>query len=410
MKKKTLLISLNIIFHFSLFSQNNQITLNAGYSNQSFYSFQNGEILNIENNNWDIAFSTDAFASTIRINDGKGVQLFTYHLGDTSAWSTINTNTPNTLINQMYNSDINWSLGAFDENQTAGFDYGWGVYNLQTHHIIGDSLFVIKTVAGNWKKLWIESKESGEYYFKYANLDGSNQISQSIAADNYSDKRFIYYSLESDLVLDREPIKSDWEITFTKYITPVQGMPYSVTGVLGNIDIEVAQADNIQNPLSYTDYSSHNFDNEINSIGYDWKSFQGSYVVDPNRCYFIKDYNQNIWRLAFTGFDGTSTGNIEFNTELISVTGINDLVTGGSLNIYPNPSIKQGNITFVYDIKSNNSMLNIFDLNGKKVYSTTLVSNGLKTHTVPANYLSTGSYVISLEYNGNTLTKRLVVN
>ena len=55
----------------------------------------------------------------------------------------------------------------------------------------------------------------------------------------------------------------------------------------------------------------------INTIGYDWKEFQGSYVIVPNRCYFVLDKSANIWRLTFTNFEGTSTGNIEFNTELI---------------------------------------------------------------------------------------------
>ena len=54
------------------------------------------------------------------------------------------------------------------------------MYNLATHHIIGDSLFIIKTVDGNWKKLWLEKKVSGEYLFKYANLDGSNMINQNV--------------------------------------------------------------------------------------------------------------------------------------------------------------------------------------------------------------------------------------
>ena len=26
----------------------------------------------------------------------------------------------------------------------------------------------------------------------------------------------------------------------------------------------------------------------MNSLGYDWKQFQGSYVIVPNRAYFIK--------------------------------------------------------------------------------------------------------------------------
>ena len=164
MNKIALTILINLFAYAISNAQNNQITLNSGYANQSFYSMQNGEILNVPNNNWDIAFSTDAYSSTIRINDGKGVELYTYPLGDTSAWNTINTNTINIITNPMYNSDTSWNYGAFGNNQTnGGFDYGWGVYNIQTHHIIGDSLFIIKTVDQNWKKLWLEKKASGEY-------------------------------------------------------------------------------------------------------------------------------------------------------------------------------------------------------------------------------------------------------
>ena len=123
--KKIILLNINILFFLCLYGQSNLVTLNSGYSHQSFYSLQNGEVLNVENTNWDIAFSTDAFSSSIRINDGQGVQLYTYHLGDTSAWNSINTNSSNTVTDPMYNSDTSWSFGAFDVNQTNGFDYGW---------------------------------------------------------------------------------------------------------------------------------------------------------------------------------------------------------------------------------------------------------------------------------------------
>ena len=49
----------------------------------------------------------------------------------------------------MYNSDTSWNYGAFVMNQSSDmFDYGWGVYNIQTHHIIGDSVFLINS---KWK-------------------------------------------------------------------------------------------------------------------------------------------------------------------------------------------------------------------------------------------------------------------
>ena len=138
-----------LILTLSISAQNTQISLSPGYSNQSFFSMQNGEILNTMNNDWDIAFHTDMFSSTIRINDGLGVELYTYPLGDTSAWNLINSSTTNILTSPMYNSDTSWNYGAFGVNQAGGMmDYGWGTYNIITHHIVGDSLFIIKTVDG----------------------------------------------------------------------------------------------------------------------------------------------------------------------------------------------------------------------------------------------------------------------
>ena len=411
MKKINITIVLSLLFCIDIISQNHQISLSSGYTNQSFYSMQNGEVSNVLNDNWDISFSTDVFSSTIRINDGKGVQLYTYHLADTSGWTdTINYNT---LLSAMHNSDTSWDIGAFDINQTNGFDYGWGVYNLQTHNIVGDSLFVIQTVGGNKKKLWIERKVSGEYQFKYSNLDGSNPILKNIAASNYSDKKFIYYSIDQDLVLDREPKLSEWDITFTKYITPVQGMPYSVTGVLNNYGVEIAKADNIQSPQSYNDYSAHSFKQKINTIGYDWKYYDfasSSYLLDQNTCFFIKDNDNNIWKIIFTKFEGTNSGNIEFNTQLISSTNLKEIDNISTLGVYPNPAMSNQVITLVYDIPSKNKKLQIFDLKGEEVYSNEITSNGLNTLNIPSNYLAKGIYIVSININGQKLTNRLIIN
>tara|TARA_B100000963_G_scaffold113286_2_gene98634 strand:+ start:19792 stop:21027 length:1236 start_codon:yes stop_codon:yes gene_type:complete len=409
--KKYILFKIALTFVLNITAQNQEnISLNPGYSHQSFYSMLNGEIINIENDNWDLAFGTDIYSANIRINGGKGVELYTYSLGDTSAWSSINSSTVNILTNPMNNSDTSWGYGAFLMNQASGmFDYGWGVYNIQTHHIVGDSIFLIRTINGNWKKLWIESKASGEYFFTYSNLDGSNEVNESIQASNYSDKRFIYYSLENSIIIDREPALSDWDITFTKYITPVQGIPYSVTGALANVGIKVAQADNIQNPLSYDNYISHNFETEINSMGYDWKQFQGSYTIVADRAYFVKDYLDNVWRVVFTGFDGMSTGNIEFNSTLLSTSSTNDIYSNNSFNIYPNPCSYNNNINIVYDINQKSS-ITIYDIYGKKVYSNDLIENGFNTHIISSNLLKKGTYLVTISnITGNIFTKKLIV-
>ena len=194
--KYTLTIITTILFYISPQAQTVQISMGNNYANQIFYSMQNGEIKNISNDNWDLAFTTDQYASTIRTNDGKGVELYTYHLGDTSDWQNMTVSIINNLSSGMYNSEISWYDGAFENNSLGHPDYGWGVYNMINHNVTGDSLYIIKTINGNWKKIWIqELTTAGEYIFKFANLDGSNEITQSILKTNYTDKNFIYLSL-----------------------------------------------------------------------------------------------------------------------------------------------------------------------------------------------------------------------
>jgi len=410
MKKHIIFLAFISIILFKANSQTNLITLNSGYENQSFYSLENGEILNVENTNWDLAFSTDAYSANIRINGGKGVELYIYPNGDTSEWGAINTSTPNILTTSLHNSDTSWNYGAFISTQSNDmFDYGWGVYNIQTHNIVGDSLFIIKTIDGNWKKLFIKRKASGEYFFKFSNLDGSNEVNENILGTAYSNKRFIYYSLENEMIIDREPDLSSWDITFTKYITPVQNIPYSVTGALSNVGIKVAEANNLSNPLTYNDFNNHPFEIEMNSLGYDWKQFQGSYVIVPNRAYFIKDYNEKIWRLVFSSFDGSSTGNIEFNTELISSsTSIENYSNNETLEIYPNPSKSNQNISLVYDNK-NEVTIDIIDIFGKTVYSNS-GDKGFSNHIINANLLDKGTYIVLLKNEKNLqLKKKLIV-
>jgi len=405
--KYNLTIITIILFYISPRAQTVQISMGNNYANQVFYSMQNGEIKNISNDNWDLAFTTDQYASTIRTNDGKGVELYTYHLGDTSDWQNINVSIMNNLSSGMYNSEISWYDGAFENNSLGHPDYGWGVYNMINHNVTGDSLYIIKTINGNWKKIWIQELTTfGEYIFKFANLDGSNEITQSILKTNYTDKNFIYFSIDQNTIIDREPISSEWDITFTKYISPVQAMPYPVTGVLTNSNTEVAKATGVTDPLTYFDYSNHNFSNEINSIGYDWKSYQGSFVVDANRCYFIKDKNENIWKLIFNSFDGMLTGNIEFNTELIFNTSSININKTNSLNVFPNPTTQNTNLIFDFEEEC---LINIYDISGVKVYSKQLNIGGLELINLPTENFDAGLYFLVVYKKNRVLAKEKLI-
>ena len=400
------------LINFNVLAQTQTISLQPSYTNQSFFSLENGEVANLANTDWDLAFSTATMSSSIRINGGMGTELYLYPLGDTTDWNSFNSSNISSWL-PIHNSDTNWFLGAFDKNSTSMFDMGWGMYSMITHFVTGDSLYAIKTVGGNWKKLWIQQLANDEYSFKYANLDGSNEINTTVQKTNYTDKNFVYFSLDQNVILDREPISQDWDITFTKYITPVQGMAYGVTGVLSNDGVHVAQADNIPDPNSYNDYSQHPMMTEINSIGYDWKSFDMStfsYSVEPYRCYFVKDLQDKVWRIIFTSFEGSSTGNIEFNAqEMTSSTSISNLNNDiSSFSIYPNP-INGNSLTIVFENSSKNTELNIFDINGKNVYQELFEGIGFQAKSINLPNLNNGVYVVSLSSKGSIFQKKLVV-
>ena len=52
------------------------VQINPGYTNQVFYSMPNGEVSNISNTDWDLAFQISGFQATIQINGKNNVRLF----------------------------------------------------------------------------------------------------------------------------------------------------------------------------------------------------------------------------------------------------------------------------------------------------------------------------------------------
>ena len=125
-----------------------------------------------------MAFSAAGGGASIRINGQSGVVLYNYpNNGDTSAWASIVTNGINNW-NPIYNSDNSWADGAFNINANSSnpMDLGWGIYGTITHHVTGDSLNVIKLSNGAYKKLQILKLSSSNYDFRYANIDGTNEI------------------------------------------------------------------------------------------------------------------------------------------------------------------------------------------------------------------------------------------
>ena len=407
------IISLVLLHSFFLAQTNDSVSLNSSCSHQSFYNFNDGEIANVDNTNWDLAFSSGGYGSAIRINSQAGVELYVYPNGDINDWNSVDiTNISNWP--SIINSDTTWSIGAFNatSDPTNSLDLGWGVYSTITHHITGDSLHIIKLSNGDYKKLQMIKLSSGNYEFKYANIDGTNEVVTSVSKSNYTSKNFGYYSITNNNELDREPNSSSWHILFTKYVTEIYpGMNYGVTGVLTNKNIEVAKAENVD--LTNVSHSGYSFSSKINTIGYDWKSYNMnsfSYDITDSLCFFVKDDQGSIWKLQLTGFEGNSTGNIHFNVE--NILSASDNITDKNIfAIYPNPTTSK-EIKIIYDINHRTSSLNkvkFFDINGKLVKSLKLGNNGFNERNVNLYDLKSGVYFVSLITDEKSFQQKLII-
>jgi len=296
--------------------KNQTITLGASYANDVYFSLKDGVISTVSRTDWDIAFSVSTRSSSIIINEGANVALWVYPNAWTWATPSDTTGIKN-WTSRVRNSNTDWEVGAFNANATVHPNYGWGNYIEASHNIVnadGGALYIIKLRNGSYKRIWIETKFSSaqKYSFRYSDIDGSNpQVVTEMNLAGYKGN-YGYYSLQDNqLIANREPDKTTWELLFTKWEDVNSDQPYIVTGVLQNIGVKAIE----QTTTDFTNitYTDNQFVSDINAIGYDWKSFAGSWTVLNNKAYIVKNVAGKVYLIVFKTFAGSSTGTLTFD-------------------------------------------------------------------------------------------------
>ncbi len=394
------------------------LEMGASYANDIFYSVANGEVLNIPRAGWDIAFFTSASSAGIIINEGSGAQLFTFPDGDISDWDDVDTSGLYYSWPILYNSPESWEEGAFNRNSTGYPDCGWGFYDEDIHTFEGDSLYVIKTSTGVYKKLMIIDKNTDDniYNIKYADLDGWDEQTIEIDVNPFITKNFVYYSLVTNELFNREP-SAEWDILFTKYIDityDVSGDPYEylVTGATSNVNREA----NKFHPVTddYVDYAAQPFETLKNVIGFNWKNFDFgsfSWECEDSTVFFVRTPNWYVYRLRFTYWQGSSSGYFEFYNDAIDVTGIeNELDKQQTMSVFPNPATGFVNVNINSEKLSDGEIL-ISDPSGRIVYNSMLSNlSSNKTVSISTNDFVTGLYFITLIGDNIRETQKLIIH
>ena len=405
MRYFTLLFLLS--FYHLFYSQDivyDDISMGAGYENMLFYSLENGLVAEAPMDGWDISFDVRSMGSSIRINGGMGHSL--YYYGTLDEWDTVSLDNLD-MSNQLRNKHNSWSLGAFTQfnDPDNDFDLGWGIYDIITHVVTGDKVFVLMLPTGEYKKIAIISLASGVYTFKYANLNGENEYEIEIVKNDFSGKLQAYYNLSSNQILDYEPEES-WDFLFTRYVEDLgDEYYYGVTGVLNRHTIGSYQADNLFDPFVDQTYDENLLNDSVNCIGYDWKEYSmgSGYSVVDDRCYFVYDDLGMTWRVVFTGFEGMSSGNIQLGKIKLESSSINDL-ENNSLTIYPNPASQHDQI----QIKNISEMesIKVISSNGKTLFHQDISGS---TSKIYLPQLESGLYLIEYVIQNKTKVDKFVV-
>jgi len=390
--------------------KSDSVTMGQYYANEIYYSMKNGEVSSYARNSWDIAFRAKIMSSSIITNDGTGVVLWSFPKADTAGWATVDTSGLSTWT-RMFNDPADWENGAFSRNAQGHPDYGWGRYNDQTHDIVGDSLMIIKLRDGSFRKLRIIRKNSinNIYYFRIANLDGSSQQDLSINCNNFITKDFVGFSLETNLVVDYQPVKTSWDLVFTKYMSIQSGgQPYPVTGVLSNDGVKSKKFSPVS--LNYVDYTPGVWDSTRSSVGWEWKYIDTNYVyhIVDSTVFFVKSLDAEIYKLVFSKFAGSSTGLIVFETGKVSGLGITGKTIPGELSIYPNPAVNRVNVSFTR-ASGEPALLELSDMAGRILERRSL-EPGFGQLSLDVSGLGSGIYFIRISSAEGSVSKKVMIS
>lgn len=428
MKKSTFLtLSLIAAFSQAAFSQTvtDTIETGAGYTNDVYYSLENGEVKTAPNSEWQLAFGIGTFNVAIRANtaaasSGEGsVIVYECPETDMSKWATFSTVGYDGWP-VLENTDEDWEVGAFNVNagDFGTFDYGWGEYDQNTHVVSGNRFFVIDIKTNGsvvTKKLHITSKDFGIWYLKYADLDGSNEKMIEIDPANYSGKNFAYLSLLTGTLINREPATSAWDFMLTRYRGwQQQGQYYPVTGILTNFNVATSEVNNKnEDSTILADTLGNSFSANISIIGSDWKQLNSTmtaYEVVDNRTYFVKAKDGDFWKVVFTGFGGSANGQTIFNkTKIETTTGIAKVGNNvKNLSVYPNPASDIMNVLF--DVETAGTTITVTDLAGKTMLEELVAGNGFKNHAINVNNLAKGIYLLNVTNGDSRAVQKIVVN
>ena len=377
------------------------IDLTASYAKDVYYNLPDASGEDADATNWHLAFGLGNGDAAIHFQDSWGNKIYrtTYTLAD---WATVDT-TGIYAMTPLNNSELSWGVGALNQDPvdpSSGFDLGWGSYDIVTHYVNGSAVFIAE-IDGEFYKLFINHLKSGEYTFQHEKMvSGATLVERTIDKGDYDEMTFVHYDIVQDVVVEREPDMEDWQFVIGKYID-MAPTAYPVVGVRTRKGIEVAEVENTDPTL--VDYSSLTFSTDINTVGYDWKTFDMgtfSFILTEDLSYVLREEDGTLHHFYFTDYEGSSTGIVKLMYKTSNVN-VDEIDAQSTLIVETNPvSVNQSVSVNLEEA----SQLNVFDQLGNLVQS---IANPQSQTFL--EFDNSGLYILQAVLKNETVTQKLIV-
>lgn len=272
------------------------------FRNQVFFEMETGLMHTIARESWDLGFETGSNGYRVILNSANFMQAA--NLGQVPFDTVFSEGDMAAL-----SFDFDPSHGDLDSTVIGEWlDRESGLSKGDLYMI--DRGFDGSVEAQGFVKLQFTGLGGDSIAFVYSDLDNQNK-KEGVVYVGDTRQNFVCFSLEDHKVVEVQPEKDDWDLLFSYYSYRYpDGYPYWLTGALTNrqgvSSAEVNDSSTVFAELSLADTSRFEFTQDIDQIGFDWKTYlfgpPARYVVDSSRIFLLKDQRGIFYKLRFLDF------------------------------------------------------------------------------------------------------------
>jgi hypothetical protein len=404
------------------------------YTNQIYYDIGTGEKNTALMNNWDIAHTTQGRDNCLRANHAAGLRVFQYPKGKTNSWSTFDTSGFSTW-KPLWNDLHAHEKGAFNLfTNVSSWKFGWGTYDVNTKDVVGDSLFVLAWTGpggigwSRFLKFWpVIQRANGTLVFKYANLDGSAEVTDSTVVAGSTGMMYKYYKFTGAAKPVREPGTDKWDISFTRYIEPVFNPGsgkieyYPVMGIESKRGTRVARitgkpyASIMPDSAGLVGAYTKAFKDDLTAIGSNWKLFNnslGRFEIQDTLSYIVRRTRPNdtsYWLLHMTAVTGSSSGKTFFDRLLLRNSLSASHPTFGQVKLFPNP-VSDKMYLSLEDKSFGNARIEVFGTTGQMIRDIAIKqTQDFGIYEIQTSGLAPGIYQLRISNEGSAFATTFIV-